>query len=593
MAYNKNTDYQALINAAVAQGDYKSAAKYEQQRNEKIAAGNGGSYQQTNNYSKYLNSGSGSSSRKSSSSSNKNYWNQMTGGVDYSRRPDLAGQVVSQGGTNVYYDENGYATKGTHYTHDMYKGTDKGISARSEDSLYASPERAQWGGSDYDQYFFSNADLQNAANVRKQAELGQITWKQANDFVESIRAKYGYSGGSNGSGYQPINVNIWNPDGEMVSAPYQGPLNTGVNYDWGGNIPYGYDGSYSSIYNQMLSPSTGNTGYDFGNYGNMYEDYLNQINSSYNQILSQQQAAQNAATQQAINSLTGQKSDIEQSYDDLYRQLYLERRRAEKNLPQQLAAMGISGGVTEGTALGIQTDYTNALRQGEQEKLGTLSDIDQAISDARLSGDAAIAQQAAQLAMQRLSDYGNAISALQQQQNWAQQMAYQQHRDQIADQQWQQQFNRQQMLDEISNNNFSYDQKLSIAQYLYENTGDTSGFRALGFTDQQISALNNAYASAMQSYSSDGTSSGNSRTGSSGSGDNNNRYDGNQINEYTGPSMNDDYYRAFAQSVLAQLRSGATNAAIGNVNSRWNEMSPAQQAGIQNIFGQYGYQYIP
>ena len=592
MAYNKNTDYQALINAAVAQGDYKSAAKYEQQRNEKIAAGNGGSYQQTNNYSKYLNSGSGSSSRKSSSSSNKNYWNQMTGGTDYSRRPDLAGQVVSQNGTNVYYDENGYATKGTHYTHEIYQGTDKGVAARHEDSANNSPGRSQLGGSAYDQYFFSNADLQNAADVRRQAELGQITWKQANDFVESIRAKYGYSGGSDGSGYQPINVNIWNPDGDMVSAPYQGPLNTGVNYDWGGNIPYGYDGSYSSIYNQIVNPSTGNTGYDFGNYGNLYEDYLNQINSSYDQILSQQQAAQNAATQQAINSLTGQKSDIEQSYDDLYRQLYLERRRAEKNLPQQLAAMGISGGMTEGTALGIQTDYTNALRQGEQEKIGTLSDIDQAISDAQLSGDAAIAQQAAQIAMQRLSDYGNAISALQQQQNWAQQMAYQQYRDQIADQQWQQQFNRQQMLDEISNTNSSYDQKLSIAQYLYENTGDTSGFSALGFTDQQIAALNNAYAAAMQSYSSGGTSS-RSSSGSS-SGNSNSVYDnGYQNSSNTGTAMNDDYYRAFAQSVLAQLRSGATNAAIGNVNSRWNELSPSQQSGIQNIFAQYGYQYIP
>lgn len=590
MAYNKNTDYQALINAAVAQGDYKSAAKYEQQRNEKIAAGNGGTYQQTNNYSQYLESSPSKTTTKTSSSNTD--WNKLTGGTDYSRRQDLAGQVVSQNGTNVYYDENGYATKGTHYTHDMYKGTDKGISARSEDSLYASPERAQWGGSDYDQYFFSNADLQNAANVRKQAELGQITWKQANDFVESIRAKYGYSGGSDGSGYQPINVNIWNPDGDMVSAPYQGPLNTGVNYDWGGNIPYGYDGSYSSIYNQIVNPSTGNTGYDFGNYGNMYEDYLNQINSSYEQILNQQQEAQNAATQQAINSLTGQKSDIEQSYDDLYRQLYLERRRAEKNLPQQLAAMGISGGMTEGTALGIQTDYTNALRQGEQEKIGTLSDIDQAISDAQLSGDAAIAQQAAQIAMQRLSDYGNAISALQQQQNWAQQMAYQRYRDQIADQQWQQQFNRQQMLDEISNTNSSYDQKLSIAQYLYENTGDTSGFSALGFTDQQIAALNNAYAAAMQSYSSGGTSS-RSSSGTS-SGNSNSVYDnGYQNSSNTGTAMNDDYYRAFAQSVLAQLRSGATNAAIGNVNSRWNELSPSQQSGIQNIFAQYGYQYIP
>ena len=37
MAYEKDKDYQALIDQAVKQGDYQSAAKYEQARNEKIA----------------------------------------------------------------------------------------------------------------------------------------------------------------------------------------------------------------------------------------------------------------------------------------------------------------------------------------------------------------------------------------------------------------------------------------------------------------------------------------------------------------------------------------------------------------------------
>lgn len=54
-----NTDYQALINAAVAKGDYTSAAQYEQQRNNKInsmnAAGtNTAGYGTTNNYAGWL-----------------------------------------------------------------------------------------------------------------------------------------------------------------------------------------------------------------------------------------------------------------------------------------------------------------------------------------------------------------------------------------------------------------------------------------------------------------------------------------------------------------------------------------------------------
>lgn len=59
MAYNKDTDYQALINKAVAKGDYKAAAQYEQQRNEKIAGLNATGTNKynattTNNYKGWL-----------------------------------------------------------------------------------------------------------------------------------------------------------------------------------------------------------------------------------------------------------------------------------------------------------------------------------------------------------------------------------------------------------------------------------------------------------------------------------------------------------------------------------------------------------
>lgn len=59
MAYNKNTDYQKLIDEAVANKNFSAAAQYEAQRNQKIndmnAAGtNTGGYQTTDLYSKYL-----------------------------------------------------------------------------------------------------------------------------------------------------------------------------------------------------------------------------------------------------------------------------------------------------------------------------------------------------------------------------------------------------------------------------------------------------------------------------------------------------------------------------------------------------------
>ena len=51
--YDKKTDYQALINDAVAKGNYRDAAYYEQQRNAKIQ-GEKMKYNTTNNYSAFL-----------------------------------------------------------------------------------------------------------------------------------------------------------------------------------------------------------------------------------------------------------------------------------------------------------------------------------------------------------------------------------------------------------------------------------------------------------------------------------------------------------------------------------------------------------
>lgn len=55
VTWDANTDYQAIINDAVAKGDYTTAAQAEQSRNAKIQA-TGSNYATTNNYSSYLNS---------------------------------------------------------------------------------------------------------------------------------------------------------------------------------------------------------------------------------------------------------------------------------------------------------------------------------------------------------------------------------------------------------------------------------------------------------------------------------------------------------------------------------------------------------
>lgn len=60
-----------------------------------------------------------------------------------------------------------------------------------------------------------------------------------------------------------------------------------------------------------------------------------------------------------------------------------------------------------------------------------------------------------------------------------------------------------------------------------------------------------------------------------------------------GDAMNADHFRAFAQSIAAQLSARKENAAIGNIDSRWDEMSEQQQQSIQNLLAKYGYSYNP
>ena len=125
-----------------------------------------------------------------------------------------------------------------------------------------------------------------------------------------------------------------------------------------------------------------------------------------------ERAAREAAVQQAVNTLEGTREDARERYSELFRQLYLDKMRAQKNLNERLAAYGVTGGAAETTRLGYDTAYEDALRQGEQERIAALGDIDRAIADARLTGDIENANAAAKAARERTDAYADALRYL-------------------------------------------------------------------------------------------------------------------------------------------------------------------------------------
>ncbi|MBQ9648621.1 MAG: hypothetical protein IJV43_09730 [Oscillospiraceae bacterium] len=300
-----------------------------------------------------------------------------------SRNTALAGQTVSKNGYNVTYDSNGYATSAAKIT-----GSGQGAggyAAPSADAVLGSAvnsrtggsaNRADYGGSSYDQQHLSNTDLQNIADVRALAQSGAISWTQANDYANNIRSQYGYTGGTDGSAY----------------------------------IPTG--GSYAGGDSAARSAASAQSGYSGGDPASQLQNLYSSQNSAYQQQLAAQKAAQEAAVQKAVSSLESQKTSTDAQYSDLFRQLYIDKMKSRKNLDQRLAASGITGGAAESAMLGYDTAYEDALRQGEQGRISAIGGLDQAIADARLTGDIESANAAAKAAKEQTSAYADALKTL-------------------------------------------------------------------------------------------------------------------------------------------------------------------------------------
>ena len=191
-----------------------------------------------------------------------------------------------------------------------------------------------------------------------------------------------------------------NPNGGE-SRSTTGRSLSGDYYDWGRNARFldaggyggGYGGGSDALAEELMSLYRGQ-------------------DSAYARALAEQKAAQDAAVKRATDALSAQRASTNGSYADLFRQLYIDKMNAQKNIDQRMAAQGVTGGAAESTLLALAADYEDALRQGEQERIGTIAGLDRAISEAQLSGDIANAQAAAELAQKQTDNYAAVLKTL-------------------------------------------------------------------------------------------------------------------------------------------------------------------------------------
>lgn len=382
---------------------------------------------------------------------------------DMSRNKDLAGKTVSKGGYNISYNENGYATSA------IKTGSKTGkAAAPSADTVGGGgSDRGSYGGSVYDQEHFSNDELRSAAEVRAAAAAGKTTWADAHDYVERIRSNYGYSGDSDGSRYIPLE------------------MGGGGRGNGGGGFSYEAAPTYTSRYQNQIDDLTRQI------LNREAFSYDPEKDPTYQQYKESYTRNGERAMQDTLGQVSARTGGLASSYaGSAAQQTYDNYMGALADKIPELKQLAYSMYQDEGNTQRANLEMLEALEQGDYAKYADLL---------------------AQYNTDRSFDYGvhrDNISDERYNNEWN----YSVGRDQIADKRYEDEtaYNRETYKDETE-----YNRALAKAQTLAAG-GDFSGYKALGYTDQEIAGLKSAYNKAQASARSGG---GSSRGGSSASED--------------------------------------------------------------------------
>lgn len=369
--------------------------------------------------------------------------------------------------------------------------------------------------------------------------------------------------------------------------------------------------------------------------GNM-GDYLNQW---YQNAQQQQQNTIDFGTNQAILELLRNKQDAEAQYQEQRNQIAIDEAKAKDNQALYAEARGDKGGIGAAQYDAIMnTAAQNRLAvNSAQTKLAT--DTSRQIADLRAQGEYEKADALLTLSQQYLSQ----LMSLEQ---WAAEYNLSVAQFNASLQQWQAEydlkvadllgsyngqqtlsakqfaFNQQQYQDSLK---ADQEKKLASAGEILLAAGimpSASQLAAMGMTETEAQSYITAQkvAAAAKKPSSNPTGdpvktqdydglfkaardSGNPQSFIA---NNYKKYGFKSptglYNEYktavetpvkSNMEMQADHYRAFTQSIAAQLSGGQVNAALGNINSRWSELSATQKQGIQDLLLKYGIQYNP
>lgn len=184
--------------------------------------------------------------------------------------------------------------------------------------------------------------------------------------------------------------------------------------------------------------------------------YLDELRDQYQKMYDDAVKANNdaakAAAERALAQVEQGIGELGDQYGSINKQLYRDYMESLRVLPQEMAARGYSGGMSESARLGLDTAYGERLNENEAARIAAIAQLRQQGADAEYQANAARDQANAQ-AQQNL--YANMMNLILQQQQDAATKAQ------------------------------------NMAQY-----GNFSGYLGLGYTQSEIDQMQKAWIAA-------------------------------------------------------------------------------------------------
>lgn len=122
------------------------------------------------------------------------------------------------------------------------------------------------------------------------------------------------------------------------------------------------------------------------------EALWNRIYNMQAQQNAQNQAASQQRTQQLVDSIRGNETDINDAYKEAQRQAYINQALQRYQVGDYLSANGYTGGMAESTLAQLAANYENNRRNATSERDAALRRNEQLVAEAQASGNSELAE---------------------------------------------------------------------------------------------------------------------------------------------------------------------------------------------------------